>query len=199
MSIPNYKGMIDIFTAMALEYMPPNGSCIDIGCSTGNLIKTLAQRTPGLYTGIDKVHFPEWDNVLSEKEVTFTQGDIVDIICGKEGVDLVISLFTLQFLGSHKRGLVITELKNLLSNGATLFLAEKVYSKSAKINSILAREHYRQKRLAFKDTEILDKDYALLGSMFPLTHDEMENELKYLGNAEQVWQSYNFKGWVVTK
>ena len=55
----------------------------------------------------------------------------------------------------------------------------------------------REKREYFKDKEILDKDYQLFGTMFCSESSQIEKELAYLGQYEQVWQSYNFKGWIV--
>jgi tRNA (cmo5U34)-methyltransferase len=193
LSIPNYQGLYDVFRAIALEYMPPEGKCVDIGCSTGKFLNDLSASTEGLYVGIDVVE------MASEKNFVFLNQDVITALENFTSVDMIVSMFTLQFLGKYKRQQVVKKLKELIDNGATLLLAEKVFSDTAKLNSIMTKEHYNQKRKHFTDTEILDKDYSLIGKMFCLTNAEITEELKYLGHADQVWQSYNFRGWVVRR
>lgn len=193
LSIPNYQGLYDVFRAIALEYMPPEGQCVDIGCSTGKFLNDLSASTEGFYVGVDVVEME------SEKNFVFLNQDVLTALDKFESPDLIISMFTLQFLGKYKRRAVVKKLKEFIDNGATLLLAEKVFSDTAKLNAIMTKEHYNQKRKHFTDTEILDKDYSLIGKMFCLTNAEITEELKYLGHADQVWQSYNFRGWVVRK
>lgn len=45
--------------------------------------------------------------------------------------------------------------------------------------------------------EILDKEYQLSGSMFCKSYNDIMKELNYIGNVTQVWQSYNFIGWII--
>jgi tRNA (cmo5U34)-methyltransferase len=143
--------------------------------------------------GIDVVE------MASEKNFLFLNEDVITALEDFTSVDLIVSMFTLQFLGKYKRRQVVKKLKELIDKGATLLLAEKVFSDTAKLNAIMTKEHYNQKRKHFTDTEILDKDYSLIGKMFCLTNAEITEELKYLGHADQVWQSYNFRGWVVRR
>jgi len=192
LSIPNYDGLMDVITASFLEFMPPQGVCVDLGCSTGKLIGELSKLTQGEYVGVDEV------NIVENRDFTFFHGDCLDYLLNLESCDVIISCFTLQFLGTKKREQVLLQLKELVDNGATLFLAEKTYCNSPKINTILWREHIRQKRKSFTDTQILDKDYDLFGSMFCKTDSEIKDELSSLGKATQIWQSYNFKCWIIT-
>ena len=55
----------------------------------------------------------------------------------------------------------------------------------------------REKREHFTDKEILDKDYQMFGTMFCSDSNQIEEEFKLIGECEQVWQSYNFKGWII--
>tara|TARA_R110000868_G_scaffold161145_2_gene391114 strand:- start:622 stop:1272 length:651 start_codon:yes stop_codon:yes gene_type:complete len=193
LSIPNYSGLMDVFTALFLEYMPPKGKCIDIGCSTGSLLNSLCELTEGDYIGVDNVRMAGMTNTF-----TFKEEDCIDYLKNLESADIIISSFTLQFLGKHKRVQAVNELTRLVKGGATLLVAEKVYYEDAKVNTVMWREHIRQKRKAFTDTEILDKDYSLFGSMFCETQRSLDEELKSIGLTSQVWQSYNFKGFIIT-
>lgn len=194
LSIPNYSGLIDVFKALFLEYMPEEGSCIDLGCSTGKLLEDLQKMVPkGKYSGVDKVRMRD------DYPFYFYEGDCLEYLENMEYTDIVCSIFTLQFLSGQKRRDVVEELCRLVNDcGTILLMSEKTYCSDSRINTVLWREHIRQKREAFTDKEILDKDYQLFGSMFCLTEQEIMNELNYIGKPHQVWQSYNFKGWAVT-
>ena len=200
LSIPNYDGLLTIVKAVFLEFMEPNGTCTDIGCSTGRVLTELQRLVPAKYTGVDVIEmlrFPP--SLLEKKYFEFHLSDCVEYLSNLESQDVVISMFTLQFLPNKKRKEAFNNLRRLVSNGTTLILAEKVFSNNVRVNSVLNREHIRQKRGNFTDTEILDKDYELAGSMFCKTSKEINHELASIGNAEQIWQSYNFRAWVVSR
>lgn len=194
LSIPNYSGLMDVFKSLFLEYMPEEGTCVDLGCSTGKLLEDLQSMVPkGEYVGVDKVRMKD------DYPFHFYEGDCLECLENTNYADLVFSVFTLQFLSGQKRRDVVEELKRLVNDcGATLLVAEKTYCSDSRINTVLWRDHVRQKRKAFSDSEILDKDYQLFGSMFCLTEQEIMRELNFIGKPHQVWQSYNFKAWAVT-
>lgn len=191
LSIPNYHTLFDIFQAISLEFMPPEGKCIDIGCSTGKFLNELSSKIPAQYIGVDIIDMP------NDKNFIYEQNDLVDVLKMHKSCDLIVSMFTLQFLGKYKRKQALKEIKRLIDSGSKLLISEKIYFSCSKLNNVLQRQHYHHKREFFTDKEILDKDYSLLGSMHCLYDWEVINELKELGRAEQVWQSYNFKGWIV--
>tara|TARA_R110000868_G_scaffold128833_5_gene337233 strand:+ start:639 stop:1304 length:666 start_codon:yes stop_codon:yes gene_type:complete len=191
LSIPNYQGLHDVFKALFMEYMPPDGICVDIGCSTGHFLNEVSGITNGEYIGSDLVQMSD------EYNFNFIQKDCLEVLQDIKNINVILSMFTLQFLGAVNRKKVIQEITRLVSGGAIFLVAEKIYCNNPKVNSVLNREHLRQKRKGFSDTEILDKDYSLFGKMFCLELQEIEQELSSIGILEQVWQSYNFKGWVV--
>lgn len=193
LSIPDYSGLIRVLTAIYLETMHPEGTCVDIGCSTGKLLNNLPAVRGGNYYGCDIYKMCE----SSHYKFSFKKRDCEDFLRDFDSVDVIFSIFTLQFLGSHKRKRVLEELKRLVDQGATLLIAEKVYCGDSRVNNIMHREHMREKREHFEDKDILDKDYQLFGTMFCRESEKVEEELAYLGKYEQVWQSYNFKGWMV--
>jgi len=192
-SIPNYNGLIDIVTALSYEYMNPMGTCIDLGCSTGKFLNSLTKLEGGRYIGCDIV------TMADDYDFEFIQGDCLDVLKGVEETDIIFSIFTLQFLGKHKRKLVLEELKRKIDGGSAVIIAEKVYSSTSKVQAVMTREHIKQKRENFTSDEILDKDTSLSGVMFCNNIEEMTAELDFLGNWEPIWQSYNFRAWIVYK
>tara|TARA_R110000822_G_scaffold240455_1_gene369951 strand:+ start:908 stop:1558 length:651 start_codon:yes stop_codon:yes gene_type:complete len=191
MSIPNYDGLIDIVTAFFLELMPPTGTCIDIGCSTGSLLNSLSLMTKGTYKGVDLVDFE------GDKNFHFEQGDGVDFLAGQSGADIIISLFTLQFLGKNRRKDALREIGRLVDEGGYAVIAEKLYMGDALTNGVFHRRHMMSKRKVFLDGDILDKDEALFGSMYCSDSESAEIEYASIGKATRIWQSYNFAATII--
>lgn len=201
LSIPNYEGLVDVFTALCMEYMPPQGTLLDIGCSTGKFLAGLPKVKDSYYAGCDIALV---NGIVETAEngnfdfITMSANDAIENLLSGDGhIDVLTSMFTLQFMGTKERRATLDQIKRVVDKGGVALIAEKIFCKSSKINNVLAREHLRQKRKNFSDTEILDKDYQLFGSMFCLELDSIEKELSGVGRYEQVWQSYNFRGWVV--
>lgn len=195
LSIPNYNGLVDIFSSFAYEFTTPSGYCIDLGCSTGSFLAQLPKIDTAYYVGVDSIDMDKIEN----GEWSFVQQDIIEFTDhnSPKELDVIVLMFTLQFLGNKKRNKVVDYLKKMVENGTTVLIAEKVYIDDSKINSILDRKHKSVKREHFTDTEILNKDYQLAGSMFCKSHKDIMQELCQIGNVTQVWQSYNFKGWII--
>tara|TARA_R100000988_G_C3978296_1_gene155437 strand:+ start:507 stop:1160 length:654 start_codon:yes stop_codon:yes gene_type:complete len=192
LSIPNYSSLTKIFTGIGCEYAQPESAVIDIGCSTGRFLSQMPKAENCEYIGIDK-------NKLKtiHSGFDFKLGDIEDILPEPNNVSVIISMFTLQFLGSGKRKRILQLIKERINRGAILLIAEKVYLDNTIIQTLIHRMHVQEKRTNFQDQEILDKDTQLAVSMFCKTERELNEELKQLGNVSKIWQSYNFMGYAV--
>jgi tRNA (cmo5U34)-methyltransferase len=189
LSIPNYGGLCDVFRAFTHEYSHPEGSVLDIGCSTGSFLHSLNKHIDINYFGSDII------DIVRYKDFDFIRGDCEDALHA-DNLDVIISMFTLQFLGKHKRARVVSRLKDIVSHGSVLLIAEKCIF-DAKVEGVIKREHLQQKRKGFSDSEILNKDRELFGAMHCLTNSELLQELNSIGKTVQIWQSYNFKGYIV--
>lgn len=190
LSIPNYSGLCDVFRAFVAENSHQYGSVIDIGCSSGSFVGSLKRIDNVRYIGCDIL------DIRTNKSFEFHKMDASEFLCGINSADVIISMFTLQFLGRHKRKDVLNEVSRLVSCGAVFLVAEKVFMPS-NIESVLKKEHIQQKRKNFTDTEILNKEYDLFGSMHCETNERFALELEKIGVAVPVWQSYNFRAYAV--
>jgi len=189
LSIPDYSGLANIFRAISVDNIHPNGKFYDLGCSTGKFLQSIPRIASAKYIGVDVCD-------LTTTEFDFIKGDAAQIMQGVTNADVVVVMFLLQFMGRHDRSRLIKELVRLNKEcGTVILISEKIYINNVSINQILHREHQRQKRLSFSDKEIMDKDYQLTGSMFCLNEESIEDELSQFNTATPVWQSYNFKGW----
>ena len=110
---------------------------------------------------------------------------------------VLISMFTLQFLGRTKRQRILPLIKEVIDKGAILLIAEKVYLNDPILQMLVHRQHIQEKRKHFTDKEILDKDIELSNSMFCKNESLLEQELNELGFKTKVWQSYNFMAYTV--
>lgn len=188
-SIPNYSGLNDIFTALATQYTQPEGRIIDIGCSTGRFLNGL-EKINAEYIGCDVVNIVEHDGF------DFILSDAAEYLATIDRADVIVSMFSLQFMGRHKRKGCYKEIKRLVDGGAILLVSEKVFMPS-KVEAVLKKEHIQKKRAHFKDSEILDKERDLLSSMHCVTDSALTKELAEIGEAVPVWQSFNFRAYAV--
>lgn len=193
MSVPNYRGLVDVAKAVSLEYLPNNGEMWDLGCSSGLLLNEIASASDAKLIGCDVV------DMGYSKQYDFKQMDLIDILLDHDTPNVISCLFTLQFLNPFDRNIAVNAIREHVQNGATFIVAEKTHLKCPRINAAVFRQHMRGKLDNFSADEILQKDLDLAGSMFPLSKQEMDHELRKIGEAEQIWQSYNFKAWAINK
>lgn len=194
MSIPTYSNMLETIEGIFMEVMPSGGHAVDFGCSTGKLLQHLSSKVDGNYTGVDV------SKIFEAQNVNFFNGSIKNFINDTDGLDLpdvVLSIFTLQFLSPKERLKAVQYMRDVVDNGGTVIIAEKVYMNSTKLDSIFRRVLQRKKRESFTDKEILDKDHQLLGTMFCVDETELQGEIDYIGSNWAIWQSLNFKAYAV--
>ena len=191
MSIPNYTGLISVMRSLSMELADPYGLHIDIGCSTGTILSLLPNSVEKV--GVDQIDFKD-----RYQGMRFIQGDATDYLRSVSEVSALFSLFTLQFMGKKQRSACVDQIARLVREGATAFIAEKIYFSSPKVNTVMHRSHMAEKRGCFTDSEILDKDQDLIGSMFCKDEQEITSELSRIGKFTQIWQSFHFKAWVLT-
>tara|TARA_R100000655_G_scaffold108031_1_gene159301 strand:- start:91 stop:720 length:630 start_codon:yes stop_codon:yes gene_type:complete len=192
LSIPNYKNLSNVFSGITCAFAQPESSVVDIGCSTGRFLSSLPKTKNCKYTGID-------ESVLqnSFNNFEFIQADIEKALPDIKNISVIVSMFTLQFLGKLKRERVLAKIKERINNGAVFLVAEKVYLDDPVIQTLVHKMHIQEKRKSFTDKDILNKDTQLAVSMFCKTETQLTKELNKIGNVSKVWQSYNFMGFCV--
>ena len=192
LSIPNYKNLSNVFSGITCAFAQPESSVVDIGCSTGRFLSSLPKTKNCKYMGID-------ESVLqnSFNNFEFIQADIEKALPDIKNISVIVSMFTLQFLGKLKRERVLTKIKEIINKGAVFLVAEKVYLDDPVIQTLVHKMHIQEKRKSFTDKDILNKDTQLAVSMFCKTETQLTKELNKIGNVSKVWQSYNFMGFCV--
>jgi tRNA (cmo5U34)-methyltransferase len=187
-SIPTFKDLNYLVTRLINDFSQEKTYVVDIGCSTGRLLRSIPKRENVFYLGIDKVMEP-----LPAEGVVFLTGDIFNTTIKEfknklHQASVVISLFTMQFLSLSKRNEFIQRVDNMLVDGGLFICAEKVHMNDRSIESILQANLFEWKKQYFNDSEILDKTISLKSVMFCQTENKFDLEMKSIGAVENIWQ-----------
>lgn len=193
-SIYGYDNMNNIIIQLSQYFIEDNTKVIDIGCSTGKLIKNIKEYTNknANYIGLEiednfTKDFKSVDNLLLQKQ------DIIDYN-NFNNSSFITSIFTLQFLPLKDRLNLLKKIYDGLNYGGAFILSEKVISDDSKINDILTFLYYDYKKVNFTNDEILNKESDLRDIMKPITLEDNISLLQKAGfkKIELFWRTYNF-------
>tara|TARA_R110000796_G_scaffold159388_3_gene276201 strand:- start:21392 stop:22051 length:660 start_codon:yes stop_codon:yes gene_type:complete len=195
LSIQNYSGLIEHIKNISTYFIKDDCKVYDIGCSTGNLIRTLKEhnKTNTDYIGIDK------SSNLTEGREDVINMDLVD--WKAEEYCFGACLFTLQFLDINLRKQVLKEMYDNLKPGGAIIIAEKIFLEDGYIQDVLNFSHYDFKRKHFNSDVILNKQVDLRYIMRPVTKKENMSMFHTAGFTKitSFWQSLQFKAWILQK
>ena len=179
---------------------------IDLGCSTGSLLRAVREanqpaRAGVRYIGIDEEakYGGHWrENQASDVEFALADARSFE---GFANLSLALSLFTVQFLPARDKVGVLQKVYDGLVPGGALLIAEKVLADSARFQDLLTFDHYTFKRKNFTADEILVKERNLCGFQTCMTEAELTGALHRVGFRElqTIWQSYTFKAVLALK
>ena len=184
-SIPNYNELKDMVVSLSHHLVPDGGVVTDIGCSTGAVIKKIKAKIPNITCyGVDvaKNLFP------TKSDVLFLEENLKE---WTPKADLIVSMFTLQFLPVKDRRDLLKRIKELNPN-APLIITEK-------IQEMFTFSYYDYKSKSFTAQELLDKQKSIRTIMKPLTEKENLKMFKECGYPKIVrfWQSFQFLAWII--
>ncbi len=135
--IPFYDGILEIVTTFLIEYTPPNGKILSVGCGTGADFRNLLEKFPDRFqiTGIDPS-----SEMIEQAKKNFPS---VQFYCGTIGqfpLDPKFHSATLLFV-----------LHFLPDDGAKLSLLKDIYSRLEKGGSFILFDLY----IPDMDTKVL--------------------------------------------
>jgi len=198
-SIRGYSDLIADVENLGDYFIRSNTEVIDIGCSTGKLLKRMADKSSLVgvdYTGIEKEqNFIDDMNNNSAFNIEFFMDDIENFTFPEdEIVSFATNIFTLQFLDVKTRDKVVQELYNSMIPGSGFVSAEKVYSNCARMQDIKTSLYYQYKNQHFTYDDIFEKEKSLRTMMNLKNIDEIINYYYDIGfsSVETFWQSHNF-------
>ena len=205
-SIRHYSDLWNDVLSMSQYFVEDYTNVVDIGCSTGKLLKAMiAQNTfapAASYIGVEVE--PDFYDVLDEDErnipnLHYEKTDIRSFHFGN--CSLVTSIFTLQFMPQRDRQDVIDCIYNGLQKGGAFIFAEKTVSESARIHEIRTFTYYDFKRESFTTDDIMDKERTLRHMMKPNTRSELIDMVSRAGfeHVDSFWQNHAFTGFIAIK
>jgi tRNA (cmo5U34)-methyltransferase len=194
LSIPNYDSLIEQINGFAKYFVDEYSTVYDLGCSTGKFLKSLDKRENVHYIGIDNsTLLPASDNYID-----FVKADLRDYEFN-EKASFITSIFTLQFLPREERTMLLNKVKDILLDYGAFIVCEKTYSANPIMEDITTSLYYEFKQTNFSAKEILNKERELRYNMKRLTLKDILNELRFIGEPEIFWRSFNFVGVIVIK
>lgn len=202
LSIPDFGKLTEIILNLSSYFVPDGARVYDLGCSTGVLLSKMNQRHQN--ATLDLIGFDCSANLLGKyaqpaENLRFVQIDITRTQLAPS--NLVLSVFTLQFLPVDERAGMLAEIYRSLKPGGALIIAEKIFVSSGFLQEVFCFSHYDHKRKAFTSEQILSKQHDLRRLMHPQSEQRVTDELLSAGfsTVTPFWQSLLFKAWVCIK
>jgi len=205
-SVPMYKEGHDLVCRLSDFFLSNDSVCYEIGCSTGELTKKIANHNLEKkisITGIDCVQ--EMIDVAEKKcsdklNVSFICDDILDVELEKS--DLIVSYYTVQFIKPRVRQEIFNKIYNTLNWGGAFLLFEKVRGADARFQDI-ATALYTDFKLnqGFSEMEIVNKTRSLKGVLEPFSTQGNIDLLRRAGfeDINTVMKYVCFEGFLAIK
>ena len=202
-SIRGYDNLREDCVALSQYFIQKNSTVIDIGCSSGELLRAVRDHNQKRcasvrYVGLDvEAEFKDQWFARKARNVSFKQTD-ARTYEGYDNLSVVFSLFTLQFLPEKDRLPLVKRIYEGLNEGGVLILSEKVHAKNAKIQEMLSFIHYDFKRRAFTPEDILNKERSIRDQMHLWSEYKIFEMLRaagfVAGNTQLFWRNHLFIG-----
>lgn len=196
-SVPAFDGSHDVASAVLASGSWDSLRVLDLGSSTGTFAIRIATMSPKISVlGIDSE--PGMVDVATDRasglsNCKFVMGDIRD--ADFSGFNVVVSLFTLQFLTLPDRRDFWQKIGKQMDPGASLLFFEKFEEPPGFSNGWL-RTFKSQRGLS--NQEIRNKEDSLRGVLHPFSESELAELVGYgFGTPIQIWQGLQFRGYVV--
>ena len=194
-SIYGYNILHNLIVNISSFFIKQDTIPIDLGCTTGKLIKTIQETYSCKCIGFDIT-----DNNFIEGLDLRIQ-DITDVNFEIPETNLIYSIFTIQFIEYNKRLPLLKKIYKSLYDNGCLIICEKEIAKSGIIQECFTFSNYQYKKNSFEPSEILSKENDLRKLMNSLESGENVKLLRKAGfkTIEPFFQSLNFKGYLCKK
>ena len=205
-SVPYYSEGHNMIIELADYFLYENSICYDIGCSTGNLLRSLSDNSNKKkikYIGleIEKKMFQEAKSKSKKfKNIKIYNSDVKKYKFKKS--NLIISYYTIQFIHPSFRQQLINKIYKSLSWGGAFIFFEKIRGNDARFDNILNSIYIDFKESKkFKPKEILNKSKSLRGVLEPFSENGNIGLLKRAGfkDIQTLLQYACFKGYLCIK
>lgn len=187
--LPWYDLMSGAVAHIARHYIPIGGTVYDLGCSTGNIGRLLADIVASRnakFVGIDNSE-AMWDRYIGPGQFILANLEEFEF----EPFDVAIAFLCLMFISPEKRKALLSRLRLKRKDGGALIVVDKMNPRGGYIGQVLSRLTLAGKIAAgVSSDEILAKEISLSGIQRPMVESE-------LGDAVEVFRFGDFAGWVI--
>ena len=174
-SIPCYREGHELTCYLSDFFVAPDSTVYDLGCSTGELLRQLAEhnrhKPEARWIGLDR------EQAMIERARRTCAGiENVELHCEDiltselQGSDMIIAYYTIQFVEERHRQALFDKIYQALNWGGAFVLFEKVGAPDSRFQdmmSCLYREF--KQRNGFSSDEILNKELSLKGVLKPFS------------------------------
>ena len=205
-SIRGYSDLWEDVVNISQYFVENNTSVVDIGCSTGKMLKSMIAQNDfapdAIYEGIE-VEEEFWKSYIRDENeinnITYYRGNVMDY--NFYNCSYVTSIFTLQFMSFKDREAVINKVYDGLNDGGAFVFAEKTMPDNARLHEIRTFTYYDHKRKVFTSDDILDKEKQLRHMTKPNTRSEIVSMCERAGFTaiDSFWQNHAFTGFIALK
>lgn len=197
-SIPFYNEIQTTIANLSTSILKPNSTVIDLGTATGETIFQINKRNINKeisYLGLDN-SLPMLKKARVKcsqiENCAFQLSDIIAYELPK--ADLILSVFTMQFLQPNKRYILFEKIRNSINENGYFIICEKIEIQNS-LKDLFIMEHERWKLNHFNFTQIENKKERLRNVMFPVSMESTLQTLNSLGfTSSPFFQWYNFIG-----
>lgn len=206
-SVPLYDMGHELVCRLSDFFVNNNSVCYELGCSTGELIRKLAEHNmhkPQIrWIGLDQEEpmvAKAIEHCLSASNVEILHEDVVHYPFAT--CDYVVSYYTIQFIRPHLRQELFDKIYDSLNWGGAFVMFEKVRGPDARFQDMLTALYDDFKReQGFDDREIMSKSRSLRGVLEPYTSQANIDYLKRAGFADvmPVMKYLSFEGFLAIK
>lgn len=173
-SVPLYYEGQQLILQLSDFFLTNGSACYDLGCSTGTLLASLAERHKGKsvsFTGIDPV--AEMVERARRKTACYKNVDMVvadALEYDFEPADLFVSYYTVQFIHPKHRQNLINTIYQSLNWGGAYLMFEKVRANDARFQDLMS-QCFLEHKIAngYSAEEIIGKSLSLKGVLEPFS------------------------------
>lgn len=205
-SVPMYNEGHNLICRLSDFFLSDTSKCYEIGSSTGELTKKLAQHNNHKninFIGIDPII--EMTNAAIDKckeipNISFINDDILNI--DLEKTDLIVSYYTIQFIKPRVRQLVFDKIYESLNWGGAFILFEKVRACDARFQDMMTALYTDYKlEQGYNEEQIISKTRSLKGVLEPFSTQGNLDLLKRAGFTDitSVFKYVSFEGFLAIK
>jgi tRNA (cmo5U34)-methyltransferase len=203
-SVPFYSHLLKIIALLSREFYTSGTNIIDLGCSTGNIIKELEYLEFDFkYKGVDsslEMIKKARSNYKEKINLEFLHKDLISYDFPVSSVS--IANLTLQFISPEDRQMILKKVYTSLQRGGAFIMVEKVIEEQEEDIELFRKVHHQFKEeQGYSKLEIANKRDALLNVLTPLTLNQNKNLIYESGfsRCSVFFKWFNFTGFIAFK